>query len=125
MKTALMFIAFLTSFTFSQDTISTILTPDNNGAIIQNIVRYSPTAAYQGLLINAKSGTVQIIVTPEIRSYVWQDTTKHNTINFFSNIIIIPDSIWSLKEQAWICSLTVHGKYRMRQNITLDTLCKH
>ena len=109
----------------AQDTISVTPIPDNNGALIQSITKYSPTAAYNGLLINAKTNTVNILVAGELIPYVWRDTTIHSAPPFMNGSMLFPDSVWTAKEQSWICSLTVHGKLRMRQNIKLDSICKH
>lgn len=123
MKSLLTILCFAI-FCFSQDTVSITSIPTSSGALIGTNTKYSPTIAYNGMLIDAKHGIIQILTAPEMQQYAWRDTTARALSIPMGVPFLFPDSVWTQKEQAWICSLTVHGKYRMRCNIVLDSLCK-
>ena len=124
MKSLIFVLAFV-SFLFAQDTLSITPILISNGALIGVDTKYSPTVAYIGHMRNVKSKTTTILISPEMQQYAWQDTTRHGMPPFLNSSITFPDSVLGAKMYAWTCSLDVHYKYLMRQNIVLDSLCKH
>jgi hypothetical protein len=121
--TCVLIVVFLCPDVFGQDTVSTVTTPANNGALIQNIVKYSPTAAYIGWTRYARNQSVVINVSQEVMPYIKRDTASKMP-PFMVNSLYFPDSMLTVKEQIWLCSLTAHFRYKMRTKITLDSLCK-
>ena len=108
----------------AQDSSSVNLPATWNGAIASKPVSYSPNKAYNGFTHVSKMKCLQINVTSEIVGYAKRDTSIHSIPFPMGTAYFYLDSTLTQKEQAWICSLDTHMKYKMRLNTTIDTLCK-
>jgi hypothetical protein len=122
MKLLIIILAFVV-FAFGQDTIITATKANNSGALIGDITAYSPTVAYNGFTHDAKGKITTINISAEIQPFVYRDTTRKSQPPFMQYAMMFPDSSLTLKEQAWMDSLTRHFKGKMRSVITLDTMC--
>ena len=121
---SLLFLVLAASFLWAQDSSVVNLPASWNGAIASKPVAYSPNKAYYGFTRNTKSKSIQINVAQEIVQYAKQDTSQRFPPPFRLGSYYYPDTMLTAKEQIWLCSLDVHMKYKMRQNTTIDSLCK-
>ena len=120
---SLLFLVLAASFLWAQDSSMVNFPASWNGAIASKPVAYSPNKAYYGFTHNTRAKMTQINVAQEIMQYAKRDTSQRMP-PFMSQAYYIPDSLLTAKEQIWLCSLDVHMKYKMRQNTTIDSLCK-
>jgi hypothetical protein len=120
---SLLFLVLAVSFLFAQDSSSVNSPAVWNGAVASKAVAYSPNKAYYGFTHNTRAKMTQINVAQEIMQYAKRDTSQR-TPPCMTQAYYYPDSLLTAKEQIWLCSLDAHLKYKMRQNTTIDSLCK-